>query len=623
MVNFDAIPAELKLLRQWVCWKLEANGQAKPSKVPYNPVTGLKASTTDPTTWCDFDTCVKLAAAYHGIGFVFTTNDQYCGIDCDVYNEITNDIYEKFNSYTERSPSGNGVHIIIKGAIPQGARKDGVEIYSSGRYFTMTGDVIRNVPIIDHQNYATILYNQMKGASPVTPQVNSQLATDSDEAILMRGAALSQSGPKFKALYEGKWNGWGYPSQSEADQGFIDMLQALTKSKEQITRIFYASGLGQREKARTRPDYVANMVNKAFDRDLTPVDTSKMKGWQAPVEPLEKSLHDYKEGQIKWLIPNLVPLGFVSIWEGEGERGKSRMVRWLCASLTNGQRFNEQVSPQVPCNVLIASYTEDPVETVIKPQMRTMGADLSRVFSIDKYFSLDEAGIKQLIETIERRKPKLIVLDPLADYIPEKAIKQGLNLDVVIRRYVMGPLSDIARKFNIAIIVIRHFNKMPMAIKYRGSGVGTYTNVGRVTVAFISDPSNSDITCFGINKSNLVHRSDRKALRFEIEKTTDGVGGIKWHSQHPMTVDDIDRDARQQSVGGRPDISLKQAKDFLEQTLAKGPVAALTIQTTAAGHRITQHTLRRAADDLGVEKSDSGKGRGPSMWSLGGLKIYH
>lgn len=74
---------------------------------------------------------------------------------------------------------------------------------------------------------------------------------------------------------EGRWNEF-YPSQSEADFAFIDMVAFYTPNRAQVARIFRASALGQREKA-ARRDYVDRMIARSFDRQLPPVDISGLR----------------------------------------------------------------------------------------------------------------------------------------------------------------------------------------------------------------------------------------------------------------------------------------------------------------------------------------------------------
>ena len=80
------IPAELRELPQWVCWRAERRG-GKPTKVPVDPrTTEAPASSTDPSTWSSFDDAVRRprsAIGCNGVGFVFSKTDPYAGVDLD------------------------------------------------------------------------------------------------------------------------------------------------------------------------------------------------------------------------------------------------------------------------------------------------------------------------------------------------------------------------------------------------------------------------------------------------------------------------------------------------------------------------------------------------------------
>lgn len=145
--NFDQIPAELKKLDQWVNWSNE--GGSKIPKVASGRCN-RNASSTDQTTWRSFKQAVACARNNKGVGvgFVFTKEDPYIGIDLDNKDadpELENDFQfwiNRLDSYTERSPSGTGYHIIVRGDQITGFNSSPFEAYSSGRYFTFTGDVV-------------------------------------------------------------------------------------------------------------------------------------------------------------------------------------------------------------------------------------------------------------------------------------------------------------------------------------------------------------------------------------------------------------------------------------------------------------------------------------------------
>ena len=154
MVNYDNIPEELKKLDQWVC----ANDR---SKVPMKAWENEAASSTNPETWSDFETALESYNQhyYDYCGFVFADNG-YVGIDIDEgYDEdglmsvLGADIVGKCHSYTEKSRSGHGFHILLRGTLPFKGKNNlaGVEIYKAARYFIMTGNTLLYREIIENQ----------------------------------------------------------------------------------------------------------------------------------------------------------------------------------------------------------------------------------------------------------------------------------------------------------------------------------------------------------------------------------------------------------------------------------------------------------------------------------------
>ncbi len=148
----ENIPEELKALRQWVVYRID-DRKGKLTKVPYQ-VNGRKASSSDPDSWCSFKQALGTyqTKGFDGIGFAFTENDPYCGVDFDdcvdpetkAIESWAKEWIDKFSSYTEYSPSMTGVHIIVKGKLPSksGKKRGDYEIYDHSRYFTFTGNVI-------------------------------------------------------------------------------------------------------------------------------------------------------------------------------------------------------------------------------------------------------------------------------------------------------------------------------------------------------------------------------------------------------------------------------------------------------------------------------------------------
>jgi len=261
--ELDKIPPELKAFRQWVCYR--------PNKIPVNPKTGDNAEANDPDTWGEIDQAVSHWEAHRGngvagVGFEFSHEDPYTGIDLDKCRDPETgeiepwalEIVRRFNSYTEVSPSGTGLHIWIKAKLPPSGRKKGkVEMYDGGRYFTMTGHHLDGTPtaIEDRQAELETLHRETFGKTSEEPKQARGKSTKTtprglSDDELIRKITESKIGEKFRSLWENdSESGWlkhryGYSSQSEADLALCSILAFWTgKDSEWMDRLFRKSGL--------------------------------------------------------------------------------------------------------------------------------------------------------------------------------------------------------------------------------------------------------------------------------------------------------------------------------------------------------------------------------------------
>lgn len=236
------IPEELQRLKQWVCWQGD--------KLPKNPYTGGNAMSNNPSTWSDYDTACKAVSKYHfdGIGFMFAP--PYFGVDLDKCMDNTDfvdEFVEGLRSYNEISRSGNGIHIICKGKLPEGNRRRGqVEMYSEGRYFIMTGKQYnpKYNEIIDCTERIKILHSKyLPDLTPATIKDTQFVKVDLADADIIDKARACKTGTVFQLLYDGAWQGL-FNSQSEADLALCGQLAFwCQRDEEQIDRIFRSSGL--------------------------------------------------------------------------------------------------------------------------------------------------------------------------------------------------------------------------------------------------------------------------------------------------------------------------------------------------------------------------------------------
>lgn len=248
-MNWNNIPTELTELRQWAV----ATG-----KLPIDPRTGSAADPVDPSTWVSFQEAVN--SGYPRIGFMLHASDPYTIIDVDAPEtdheiKLADTVFSQFQSYCERSVSGKGFHIVMKGQVPRGRRRDNIEVYSSQRFMLFTGDIINGHSVIkDYQPTLEIMYNEMGGTAADIIQLREDAEETLTDRELFERAYYAENGDKFDALCRGDLT--GYPSQSEADLALVSILAFYTESNAQVRRLFRMSALGKRTKAIKNDKYL-------------------------------------------------------------------------------------------------------------------------------------------------------------------------------------------------------------------------------------------------------------------------------------------------------------------------------------------------------------------------------
>lgn len=294
----ENIPCALISLPQWVVWQPEERN-GKTTKPPYNPKGG-RASVNQPLTWSDFDTAIMTAHAEYGgrVGFVLTEADNFAGMDIDhcvdpETGTITEDalkVIETLNSYTEFSPSGTGIHILVlvnnRGDNENRSRDgNGYEMYHKGRYLTVTGNRVPGTPaeIADRseewshvydmvfpepQTQTTSKHREVAAPQPLLPKQpeTPSFCVLSDEQVIAKASA-AKNGDKFMRLYKHGNTSDYKDDESAADIGLCGLLAFWCgrDSDQQIERLVSQSALGKRDKWQLREDYRERTIKKALE----------------------------------------------------------------------------------------------------------------------------------------------------------------------------------------------------------------------------------------------------------------------------------------------------------------------------------------------------------------------
>lgn len=317
---FSAIPEEMRLLPNWVLWRFEDVGRKKPTKKPYQ-INGYGAGPINPAHWTTFEAAFNALqmGGYDGLGFVFT-NTPYTGIDLDDCSFIDDkdagelianpnyqvdldrqiNIFREFDSYSERSPSGKGCHIIVKGEAPSGTKRLFIELYSTDRFFTMTGNVCNDKPIQDRHDMLQTLWQQMGGEVKLISSAEDGPETITDDEVL--ALARKHNAAVFAPLELADFS--SYQSQSEADQAYMNIVGYYTNNRAQVQRIYGKSKLSQTDAKRKDKRYLNRTVNTAFDQKLPTINTEEL------TKAFEAKLGKSKKEAAKEIV-NVYPPGLM------------------------------------------------------------------------------------------------------------------------------------------------------------------------------------------------------------------------------------------------------------------------------------------------------------------------
>lgn len=321
-VNTENVPSEMANLEQWVLWKAEKiKDKDEYSKVPYQLI-GLKASSTNPSSWSSFDKSIQKFDDYEGVGFVLTKEDNYICLDLDNIHinsktfepmtDIAKEVMDK--TWWEISPSGTGVHAYFKGKLPDKVMKkntsEDLELYSHSRFITFTGvndDVDREIS--SDQAYIDSLVERYFKLEVITNDVipNEVTPSNLDDVEVMQLMAKSKDADKLSKLMSGGWNEL-FESQSEADLSLLNALAFFTqKDAGQMDRIFRDSDLmrSKWDENRGTGTYGQLSINKAIAGCKNVYDPNYKSSNDFEIilniEENQKIPDNYKIGENSWL----------------------------------------------------------------------------------------------------------------------------------------------------------------------------------------------------------------------------------------------------------------------------------------------------------------------------------
>jgi hypothetical protein len=369
-------------------------------------------------------------------------------------------------------------------------------------------------------------------------------------------------------------------------------------------------------------DAGANITRVGYEKDapeavaeaerlLATVPRNKRSGGSEPAGVL---ISDVRAEYVEWLWYARIPLGKVTLLDGDPGVGKSTLALELAARVTTGQAMpGDGEADRPPAGVVILS-AEDGLADTIRPRLDAAGADVARVVALDKVKTADEPegrlptlpeDVPELRRAIERVSADLVIVDPLMAFLGTET-NSYRDQDV---RHALHPLVKAAEETGAAILVIRHLNKSTGANPlYRGGGSIAFIGGARSGLLAAKDPDDDASRVLASTKCNLAPQPE--SLAFHLEQVG-GASRVVWDG---VSVHDAGHLLAEPGDGAERS-ALAEAKEIVADVLADGPMPAKELRRRVMDEDVSERTLRRAREALGCVKRKAGM-RGGWTWEM-------
>jgi AAA domain len=325
---------------------------------------------------------------------------------------------------------------------------------------------------------------------------------------------------------------------------------------------------------------------------------------EPPVEEAAwRCLADVAVQRVAWLWQHRVPLGKVTLLEGDPGLGKSTLTLDIAARVSRGAPLEGDTNAWEPAGVVIVG-AEDGLADTLRPRLEAAGADLARIvaFQLERLLTLpnDLASVRSAMRAVGAL---LVIFDPLMAFLAS-GVDSYRDQDV---RRVLRDLAGLAAETGAAILIVRHLTKQTGSkALYRGGGSIGIAGAARSVLLVAAHPQEKDQRVLAPVKSNLC--ASPPALAFTLDPLGETVR-VGWHG-----VTSLDADALVTPPLSTEDSSaIGEAIQFLETLLAPGPVAAKLAERQRREVGISDYAWKEARRRLGVEAFKEGFSQG---WAL-------
>jgi len=359
---------------------------------------------------------------------------------------------------------------------------------------------------------------------------------------------------------------------------------------------------------------IANSVARyAPSTPSAPAETQAPRVWSRAAVT---RLADVQPLPVEWLWKGYIPLGMLTVLDGDPGLGKSTALLDIAARLSRGDAMPDGSLGAAAAGVVILS-AEDDLARVIRPRLDAMEANVGRIVTVavrelsgelhdPTICSDDLEAVEQAITEVGAR---LVIVDPLMAFLPADV---NAHRDQDVRR-ALRELRSLAERTGATVVVIRHFNKAQGGpTLYRGGGSIGIIGAARSGLVLAPDPDDETgaYRVLAVAKSNL----SPPVPAFRLRLVADNEGAfprVSWEGTSTHTAASllaVPADAVERSA-------LEDAVAFLRDLLGTGAVSTQIVQQEAKRAGVSERTLRRAKDRLRIKARHDGQPGGRQAWS--------
>lgn len=318
-----------------------------------------------------------------------------------------------------------------------------------------------------------------------------------------------------------------------------------------------------------------------------------------------------KPERVSWLWPGRIPFGKITILDGDPGLGKSTVMLDIAARLSTGRELPG--GGRHPIMGTVIMMIEDGLADTVAPRLINAGADLSLIGALgtvtddqgrEKMPSFPDciADIENVIPLVEAR---LLIVDPIFNHMGEGNAHRDQDV-----RNALTPLAYFAEQTGLAVVLLRHLNKAAaIDALYRGQGSIGFIGVARSGLMGAKDPDDPERKLIASTKSNL--GPTPPTLAYRLQGCDNGAARVMWDGVSQHTAQTMVQQDRDEEAG-----ALGEAIKFLREALADGPMLGRTVKQRARDHDISEATLRRARERIGVVWDKAKTQDGAYTWRL-------